>query len=102
MDNKISFIGVTYNELKSLPIKILEEKIVQEIRPYFEKISKMNLEEQITMREDVKNTRKMNFRFSQDATKDIPKIRIQIALSHLAKLFQKLDSDIKNLEQRNA
>ena len=102
MNNKVSFIGITYKELESLPIDILEERILQEIKPYFEKINKMNLAEKIRMREDVKNARKMDFRFSQEITKDIPKIRIQIALSHLAKLFQRLDGEIKKSEQRNA
>ena len=78
----------------------LEQKIEENIKSYFE-ISKLNLDEKIKMREDVKKTRKQKFRFSQEITKDIPKDRIQLALSHLAKLFRKLDDEIK-LDQGNA
>lgn len=92
----ISFIGVSYEELKSIPIDKLEEEITKNIQPYFERIYQMDLDEKIKLREDVKQTRKEKFRFSQDITKDIPKERIQLALSHLAKLFRRLDDEIKN------
>ena len=74
----------------------LEEEVTKNIQPYFEKISQLNLDEKITLREDVKQTRKERFRFSQEITKDISKERIQLALSHLAKLFRRLDDEIKN------
>lgn len=74
----------------------LEERITKNIEPYFKKISQMNLNEKIKLREAVKQTRKEKFRFSQEITKDIPKERIQLALSHLAKLFRRLDDEIKN------
>ncbi len=92
----ISFIEVSYDQLKSSPIDKLEEEITKNIQPYFEKISQMDLDEKIKLREYVKQTRKEKFRFSQEITKDIPKERIQIALSHLAKLFRRLDDEIKN------
>ena len=91
----ISFIGISYDELKSTPIDKLEGEITKNIQPYFEKISQMDLDEKIKFREDVKQTRKEKFRFSQEITKDIPKERIQLALSHLAKLFRRLDDEIK-------
>ena len=93
----IEFIGISYYELKTIPIKELEIKINQNIKLYFEKISNMNLEQLIDMKEEVKNTRKQKFRFSQEVTSDIPKERIQIALSHLAKLFRSLDNQIKEI-----
>ena len=91
----ISFIGVSYDELNSMPMNQLEEKITENITPYFEKILYMSKEEMIKMREEVKETRKERFRFSQESTKDIPKDRIQLALSYLAKLFRRLDDEIK-------
>ncbi len=99
----ISFIGISYDELKSSPMVKLEEEIINNIQPYFEKISQMDLDKKIKLREDVKQTRKEKFRFSQEITKDIPKERIQLALSHLAKLFRILDDEIKNqTDQSNA
>ena len=92
----ISFIGVSYYELKSKPMDKLEEKIIKNIKQYYERISQMDLDEKIKLREDVKQTRKIKFRFSQDITKEIPKERIQLALSYLAKLFRILDDKIKN------
>ena len=50
------------------------------------------------MRNEVKDTRKQRFRFSQETT-DISKNRIQIALTHLAKLFRNLDDQIKEIEK---
>ncbi len=97
MNDIIEFIGISYYELKTIPIKELEIKINQNIKLYFEKISNMNLEQLIDMKEEVKNTRKQKFRFSQEVTSDIPKERIQIALSHLAKLFRSLDNQIKEI-----
>ena len=93
----IEFIGISYYELKTIPIKELEIKINQNIKLYFENISNMNLEQLIDMREEVKNARKQKFRFSQEVTSDIPKERIQIALSYLAKLFRSLDNQIKEI-----
>ena len=92
----ILFIGVSYDELKSNQMDKLEERINKNIKPYFEKISQMSLDENIKLREYVKQTRKVKFRFSPEITKDIPKERIQLALSHLAKLFRRLDDEIKN------
>ena len=94
----ISFIGVSYDELSSVPMRQLEEKISQNIKPYLEGIPHMDLDEMIKMREDVKETRKARFRFSQSNTKDIPKDRIQLALSQLARLFRDLNDEIN---QRN-
>ena len=93
----IEFIGVSHHELKAMPIKELEIKIEQNIRPHFEKISSMSLDQLIDMREEVKDTRKQKFRFSQEITSDISKERIQIALTYLAKLFRKLDDQIKKI-----
>ena len=92
----ISFIDVSYDELNSMPIKELTEKISQNLEQYLDRISNMSVQEMIEMREDVKETRKQKFRFSQDITSEIPKERIQIALTHLAKLFRKLDDEIKD------
>ena len=92
----ISFIGVSYDELNSMPIKELEIKISQNIEQYFDRISNMSIQKMIDMREDVKETRKQKFRFSQDITSEIPKERIQIALTYLAKLFRRLDDEIKD------
>ena len=92
----ISFIGVSYDELNSIPIKELEIKISQNIEQYFDRISNMSIQKMIDMREDVKETRKQKFRFSQDITSEIPKERIQIALTYLAKLFRRLDNEIKD------
>lgn len=92
----ISFIGVSYDELNSIPIKELEIKISQNIEQYFDRISNMSIQKMIDMREDVKETRKQKFRFSQDITSEIPKERIQIALTYLAKLFRRLDDEIKD------
>lgn len=77
----------------------LEEKITENITTYFEKILYMSKEEMIKMREEIKEIRKERFRFSQEITKDISKDRIQLALSHLAKLFRRLDEEIKNQEK---
>ena len=97
MDLKIiSFIEVSYDELNSMPIKELEAKINQNIEQYLDRISNMSIQKIIEMREDVKETRKQRFRFSQEITSEIPKERIQIALTHLAKLFRKLDDEIKD------
>lgn len=74
----------------------LEEMIRKNIKPYFEKISQMSLDEKIKLQEDVKAIRKIKFRFSHEITKDIPKERIQLALSYLAKLFRRLNDEIKN------
>jgi hypothetical protein len=76
----------------------LKEKISQNINPYIERIPHMGLDEMTKMREDVKETRKARFRFSQSNTKDIPKDRIQLALSQLARLFRELNDEIN---QRN-
>lgn len=84
----ISFIDVSYDELNSKPIKHLENKIKKNLNPYFEKISKMTNDEKIKIREEVKQIRKEKFRFSQEKTQDIPKERIQLALSQLARLFR--------------
>lgn len=92
----ISFIEVSYEELKSLPFEDLRIKIIQNIKPYFDGIHNMTFEEIISLREKVKETRKEKFRFSHENTKDISKERIQLALTHLAKLFRKLDDEIKN------
>ena len=92
----ISFIGVSYDELNSMPIKELEIKISQNIEQYFDRISNMSIQKMIDMREDVKETRKQKFRFSQNITSEIPKERIQIALTYLAKLFRRLDDEIKD------
>ncbi|QUC64306.1 hypothetical protein NsoK4_07705 [Nitrosopumilus sp. K4] len=100
MNKKISFIDISYEELESLPVVDLEKRIKCRIEPYFERIPNMSLKEKIKMREDVKNTRKMSFRFSQEITKDIPKERIQMALSYLAKLFRILDIEIRKIDQR--
>ncbi|MDH3191374.1 MAG: hypothetical protein OEM18_01630 [Nitrosopumilus sp.] len=91
----IPFIDISYDELSSMSINQLEKKITKNIELYFEKISHMSLDEKMKMQEDVKETRKAKFRFSQEITKDISKDRIQLALSQLAKLFQRLDKDIK-------
>ena len=79
-----------------MPIGQLQEKILQNMQPHFDKITRLSQDEKIKLREQVKETRKMKFRFSQEITKDIPKDRIQIALSELAKLFRRLDEDIKS------
>jgi len=92
----ISFIGISYDELNSMPIKELEIKISQNLDQYFDRISNMSIQKMIDMREDVKETRKQKFRFSQDITSEIPKERIQIALTYLAKLFRRLDNEIKD------
>ena len=92
----ISFIGVSYDQLNSMPIQQLQEKIAQNMQPYFHKVIGLSQDEKIKLREQVKETRKMKFRFSQEITKDITKDRIQIALSELAKLFRRLDEDIKS------
>lgn len=97
----ISFIRVSYNELAVMDKNYLEKKITENLKPVYENIHSMNLDQKIKMREDVKNTRKEKFRFSQEITKDIPKDRIQIALTHLAELFRKLDNDIKKSKQGN-
>ena len=93
--NIISFISISYDELRSLPLEDLEIKIGQSIKPYFENISNMTVEEMVNLREKIKDTRKEKFRFSQENTKNISKERIQLALMHLAKLFRKLDYEIK-------
>jgi len=98
--DSISFIGVSYDELTSMPLKTLEAKIIENMKHHYANISNMNIEQITKMREDVKETRKQKFRFSQEITADIPKDRIQLALAHLAKLFRKLDDQIK--DQRNA
>ena len=90
----ISFIDVSYDELNSKPIKHLENKIKKNLNPYFEKISKMTNDEKIKLREEVKQIRKEKFRFSQEKTQDIPKERIQLALSQLARLFRAVDNEI--------
>ena len=95
----IPFIDISYDELSSMSINQLEKKITKNIELYFEKISHMSLDEKMKMQEDVKETRKAKFRFSQEITKDISKDRIQLALSQLAKLFQRLDKDIKKSER---
>ena len=92
----ISFIGVSYDELSTMPIKELEIKISQNLEQYFGKISNMSMQKMVEMREEVKETRKQKFRFSQDITSEIPRERIQIALTYLAKLFRKLDDEIKD------
>jgi len=92
----ISFIGVSYDELNSMPIKELEIKISQNIEQYFDRISNMSIQKMIDMRDDIKETRKQKFRFSQNITSEIPKERIQIALTYLAKLFRRLDDEIKD------
>lgn len=92
----ISFIGVSYDELNSMPIKELEIKISQNIEQYFDSISNMSIQKMIDMRDDIKETRKQKFRFSQNITSEIPKERIQIALTYLAKLFRRLDDEIKD------
>jgi hypothetical protein len=91
----IPFIGVSYDDLNSMPIIQLKEIITKNMVPYFEKISQMDLDEKIKMLEDIKETRKANFRFSQDITRDIQKDRIQIALAQLARLFRRLNEEIK-------
>ncbi len=96
----ISFIGVSYDDLKSMSVIQLNKIIVENMKSYFEEISQMTLDEKIKLREDIKETRKMKFRFSQEITKEIPKERIQIGLSQLAKLFRRLDEDIKNEIQK--
>lgn len=97
MNDIIEFIGISYYELKDTPIQELEIRINQNIKAYFEKIPSMSLEQLVRFREEVKNTRKEKFRFSQEKTADIPKERIQIALTHLAKLFTSLDNQIKEI-----
>ena len=95
----IAFIDVSYDELSLMPIKNLEEKIAQNIKSYLDGIPQMNNKEKIDMRELVKETRKMRFRFSQK-TENISKERIQIALTYLAKLFRVLNDDIKELSEK--
>ena len=95
----IPFIDISYDELNSMSMYQLEKKVTRNIECYFEKISNMSLDEKIRLREDVKETRQVKFRFSQEFTKDIPKDRIQFALSQLAKLFQRLDSDVKKVKE---
>ena len=90
----ISFIEVSYEDLNSESLNQLEDKIKKNLNPYFEKISKMTNDEKIKLREEVKQTRKEKFRFSQEKTQDIPKERIQLALSHLARLFRAVDDEI--------
>ena len=90
----ISFIEVSYEDLNSEPLKQLEDKIKKNLNPYFEKISKMTIDEKIKLREEVKQTRKEKFRFSQEKTQAIPKERIQLALSQLARLFRAVDDEI--------
>ena len=99
-DNPIAFIGVTYADLASMSIEDLDKKITQNIESHLDKIYCLSEDEKINMREKVKNTRKMKFRFSQEMTQDIPKDRIQIALSQLAKLFRALNNDIKKDEKQ--
>lgn len=91
----IPFIEISYDELRSMPVKELEIKISQNLKKYLDGISNMSIQEMMEMREDVKETRKQKFRFSQDITSEIPKDRIQIALTNLAKLFRKLDERIR-------
>ena len=91
----IEFIDVSYDELACMPVENLEKKISQNVMNYLDQISSMSLNEKIDMQERVKETRKIKFRFSQEKTHDIPKERIQIALSNLAKLFRVLNDDIK-------
>ena len=94
----IEFIGVTYQEIALTPIENLNKKIAQNIEVHLDKIHCLSKDEKISMREKVKDTRKMKFRFSQEMTQDIPKNRNQIALSQLAKLFRVLNDDIKKDE----
>lgn len=98
-DDIIAFIDVTYAEIALMPIEDLDEKIAHNIEAYLDKIDCLSEDEKISMREKVKDTRKMKFRFSQEITQDIPKDRIQIALSKLAKLFRALNNDIKKDEK---
>ena len=90
----ISFIEVSYEDLNSESLNQLEDKIKKNLNPYFEKISTMTIDEKIKLREEVKQTRKEKFRFSQEKTQDIPKERIQLALSQLARLFRAVDDEI--------
>lgn len=94
----IEFVDISYDELAFMPVENLEKKILQNIMNYLDQMSSMSLSEKIDMREHVKETRKRKFRFSQEKTHDIPKERIQIALSNLAKLFRALNDDIKKQE----
>ena len=94
----IEFIDVSYDELAFMPVEDLEKKISQNVMSYLDHMSSMSLSEKIGMREYVKETRKRKFRFSQEKTHDVPKERIQIALSNLAKLFRALNDDIKKQE----
>jgi len=98
-DDIIAFIDVTYAEIALMPIEDLDKKIAHNIEAYLDKIDCLSEDEKISMREKVKDTRKMKFRFSQEITQDIPKDRIQIALSQLAKLFRALNNDIKKDEK---
>ena len=94
----IAFIDVSYDDLAFMPIENLEKKITQNVKNYLDQVPSMRPEEKIDMREHVKETRKRKFRFSQEKTQDIPKERIQIALSNLAKLFRILNDDIRKHE----
>ena len=71
----------------------LEDKINASLIPYFEDIDSMDREDLESMRNSVKETRKQKFRYTN--TDDIEKIRIQLALSKLARLFRCIDDKIK-------
>ncbi len=72
----------------------LEHKIDTKLIPYFDGVDSMSMQELEDLRESVKQTRKQKFRFTN--TEDIDKIRIQLALSKLAKLFRLINDKINN------
>lgn len=92
----ISYIGVTYSELRDMEYGALEGRINANLIPYFDGIDFMSRAELENLRESVKEVRRRSFRFAD--TDDIEKARIQLALSKLARLFRLADDKIRELK----
>ena len=95
MNKIINFIGVSYDELQNLDYCELETKIKINLALHVESIHFMGVGELKCLLEQIKETRKQQFRFSQEFTSKIEKKRIQLALSELAKLFRMVQNELK-------
>lgn len=98
-DEKIAYIGVSHSELRDTEYSELEDRIDANLAPYFGGIDHMSREDLELLRDAVKETRKQSFRFTD--TDDIEKIRIQLALSRLARLFRLAGDKLAAKSTRN-
>lgn len=96
-EGKISYIGVSYHDLGHMEYAELEGRINANLIPYFDGIEFMSREELERLRDSVKEARR-GFRFTD--TDDIAKIRIQLALGKLARLFRLVDDRIRTVSDQ--